>query len=184
VGKNETEAAPQAANVFEVERIAQLVELMKKHDLAEIDLKQEDRQIRLARAVPPAPQPPLMMPPAMGGWPMAAAPPAAAPPMAAPSQGGGSTADVAEVEEADEAHITVIKSPRVGTFYTKPHPDAPLFVKVGAHVSPDSVVCIVEAMKVFNEIQAEVTGQVVAVLAENEEAVEYGRPLFKVDTSK
>jgi acetyl-CoA carboxylase biotin carboxyl carrier protein len=70
----------------------------------------------------------------------------------------------------------------VGTFYSKANPNAEPYVRVGDHVSPDKVVCIVEAMKVFNEIPAEVSGRILAVLAEEEEPVDFGRPLFKVDT--
>jgi acetyl-CoA carboxylase biotin carboxyl carrier protein len=70
----------------------------------------------------------------------------------------------------------------VGTFYAAPDPDAAPYVKAGDHVSHDTTVCIVEAMKVFNEIQAEVAGKIVAVLVENGEPVEFGQPLFKVDT--
>lgn len=70
----------------------------------------------------------------------------------------------------------------VGTFYTKANPKAEPFVKVGSAVTPETVVCIIEAMKVFNEIPAEVRGKIVAVLVENEQPVDFDRPLFKVDT--
>jgi acetyl-CoA carboxylase biotin carboxyl carrier protein len=80
-------------------------------------------------------------------------------------------------------HITYIKSPMVGTFYSKPTPGAAAYVKAGDHVEPDKTVCIIEAMKVFNEIPAEVRGKIVAVLVNDEEPVEFGKPLFKVDTS-
>jgi acetyl-CoA carboxylase biotin carboxyl carrier protein len=83
---------------------------------------------------------------------------------------------------ADGAHIKVIKSPMVGTFYTKANPKSDDFVKVGSKVSTDTVVCIVEAMKVFNEIPAEISGTIVEILAQNEEPVDFDRPLFKVDT--
>jgi acetyl-CoA carboxylase biotin carboxyl carrier protein len=72
----------------------------------------------------------------------------------------------------------------VGTFYSRPNPEAETFVRVGDHVSSETTVCIIEAMKVFNEIPADVSGLIVAVLAEDEEPVEYGKPLFKVDTSR
>ena len=75
----------------------------------------------------------------------------------------------------------VIKSPMVGTFYTSPNPDAPAFVKVGDHVGAETVVCVIEAMKVFNEIPGEVVGKIVACLVQNGSPVEYGQPLFKVD---
>ena len=86
--------------------------------------------------------------------------------------------------DAGTENIVTINSPMVGTFYAKPNPEAEAYVKVGDHVSADTIVCVVEAMKVFNEIPAEVSGQIIAVLVENEESVEFGKPLFKVDTSK
>jgi acetyl-CoA carboxylase biotin carboxyl carrier protein len=81
-----------------------------------------------------------------------------------------------------EEHLAVIKSPMVGTFFVSPSPEAPAFVKVGDHVGPETAVCIIEAMKVFNEIPAEMAGQIVAVLVENGAPVEFGQPLFKVNT--
>jgi acetyl-CoA carboxylase biotin carboxyl carrier protein len=81
-----------------------------------------------------------------------------------------------------EEHIALIKSPMVGTFYAASDPDSGPYVKVGDPVGPDTTVCIVEAMKVFNEIPAEVSGKIVAVLVENGEPVEFGQPMFKVDT--
>ncbi|MEM7317354.1 MAG: biotin/lipoyl-containing protein, partial [Planctomycetota bacterium] len=74
----------------------------------------------------------------------------------------------------------VFESPMVGTFYGRPNPESDSFVKVGQDISEDTTVCIIEAMKVFNEIAAEVSGKVVAVLVDNEEPVEFGKPLFKV----
>lgn len=80
----------------------------------------------------------------------------------------------------DDPTLVKIKSPMVGTFYSQPSPDQPAYVKVGDKVDEESVVCIVEAMKLFNEIEAEVKGEIVEVLVENEELVEYGQPLFLV----
>ena len=82
----------------------------------------------------------------------------------------------------DEAHIVSIKSPMVGTFYSRPNPKAEAYVRIGDMVSPESTVCIIEAMKVFNEIPAEVRGRIVAILADDEQPVEFGQPLFRVDT--
>jgi acetyl-CoA carboxylase biotin carboxyl carrier protein len=79
---------------------------------------------------------------------------------------------------------SLIKSPMVGTFYTRPNPKAEAYVKVGSKVDTTSTVCIIEAMKVFNEIPAEVRGTIVAILVEDGEAVEFEKPLFKVDTSQ
>ena len=83
---------------------------------------------------------------------------------------------------ADDS-LAIIKSPIVGTFYASSGPDADPFVKVGDHVGPDSTICIVEAMKVFNEIPAEISGKIAAILVANGDPVEFGQPLFKVDVS-
>lgn len=156
-------------DVFDIERIRKLIALMKEHDLGEIDLRHENQRIRLCGTG--------------HGQPMIAAPMAlqaaqAPTPPAAPAAGSAPPAAPA----ADGAHIAVIKSPMVGTFYSKPNPNAKNFVEVGATVQPDTVVCIIEAMKVFNEIPAEIRGKIVEVLVKNEEAVDFGKPLFKVDT--
>lgn len=163
-----TGSEPHPEEVFDVERIRRLVELMEDHGLSEMDLPQENQRIRLRRGS--APEPVVSF-----GY------PAVPPPTAAP----GSTPVVAQGQRAEDGeHIVLIKSPMVGTFYSKPTPEAEVFVKVGDHVSSDTTVCIIEAMKVFNEIASEVSGTIVAMLVENEEPVEFGKPLFKVDTSK
>jgi acetyl-CoA carboxylase biotin carboxyl carrier protein len=148
-------------DVFDMRKVRKLIELMKEHDLTEIDLKQADSAVRIKRGgdvvsyAPPA------------------APPAAAPaPVAATDAGGPS---------AEDAHMVLVKSPMVGTFYQASSPENPPFVKVGDRIGPEKTVCIVEAMKVFNEIPAGVSGQVVAVLVENGAPVEFGQPLIKVD---
>ncbi len=150
-------------DIFNVDRIRRLIDLMKEYDLSEVDLKQSEQQIRLVRG---------------GVAPIVAAPMAAAPaPIAAASAAAAPSAG-----DADGPHIAIIKSPMVGTFYNRANPKSEPFVKVGSAVSADTTVCIVEAMKVFNEIPAEVRGTIVAVLVENEQPVDFGRPLFKVDT--
>ena len=101
--------------------------------------------------------------------------PAAAEPRKSSSPGAGTVRD-------EEEHSVEIKSPMVGTFYLSPDPDSTPYVKVGDSVGKGTTVCIVEAMKVFNEIQSEVSGKVVAILVENGEPVEFGQPLFKIDT--
>lgn len=148
-------------DVFDVRKIRRLIELMNEHDLNEIDLRDGEVRVRLRKGAEPMIAAPAHYAPA----PAAAAPaaPAAAPPAPA----------------AD--NFLVIKSPMVGTFYTSPNPESPPFVKVGDHVGNDSIVCVIEAMKVFNEIPAEITGKIVACLVQNAQAVEFGQPLFKVD---
>jgi acetyl-CoA carboxylase biotin carboxyl carrier protein len=95
---------------------------------------------------------------------------------ASPASGAPAAAD-------DEANITYITSPMVGTFYTASSPDAPAFVNVGDRVIPETPVCILEAMKVFNEIPAECSGSILERLVENGDAIEFGQNLFKVQTS-
>lgn len=156
----------KAGDVFDLKRLRDLIELMNQYDLTEVDLKQEKQHIRLSK----------------GGGLLAAAPMAMPVPLPRPTPGGGDGGPASESAASSDNMVT-IDSPMVGTFYTKPNPDSETFVKVGDHIGPESVVCIVEAMKVFNEIQAEVSGKIVAVLVKNEEAVDFGRPLFRVDTN-
>ncbi len=155
-------------DVFDIKQIRRLIELMKEHDLGEIDLRQASQRIRLCRGGP------VETPGAAGAPP--AAPPAA---MQTPP-----VTDASETPEESEEHIAYIKSPMVGTFYSRANPNSDPYIRVGDHVEPETTVCIVEAMKVFNEIPAEISGRILAMLVEEEESVDYGKPLFKVDTSK
>ncbi|MFO0913678.1 MAG: acetyl-CoA carboxylase biotin carboxyl carrier protein [Pirellulales bacterium] len=164
------------ADVFHVGRIRRLVELMEQHGLSEVDLRHQDQRIKLRRGGSEVVVPQIVAP--------TAAPPMAAPPVSPPMTAAGSTGSGAAGGGASDANTVLIRSPMVGTFYSRPNPDSESFVKIGQMVSPDTTVCIIEAMKVFNEIAAEVSGKVVAVLVDNEEPVEYGKPLFKVELSK
>lgn len=154
----------KSGDVFDLARIRDLIALMEECNMSEVDLRQNEQQIRLVRGG-------LLAPPVAA--PVA---PAAVAPVAT------AAAEAAPTATADGAHIKVIKSPMVGTFYSKASPKHDDFVKVGSKVSNDTVVCIVEAMKVFNEIPAEISGTIVEIMASNEEAVDFDRPLFKVDT--
>ena len=159
--------ADSDSNIFELDRLLELIALMKEHGLVEVDLQQGDQKIRLARAA--------------SGEPTVVSPTPIAPP--APTVAPVPAEPVAEAVEAEEANIHVITSPMVGTFYSKPNADAESYVKIGDMVDNETTVCIVEAMKVFNEIPAEARGRIVAILVDNEEPVDHGKPLFKVDTS-
>jgi len=163
-------------DIFDVRKIRRLVELMNEHDLSEMDLRQGETRIQLRRAGEPTVVAPTG-PAATAAPPLAPAAPTPAPPQ--PPKGAAPSAAESPL---DEEHLAAIESPMVGTFYASPDPDAAAYVKVGDHVGPETTVCIVEAMKVFNEIQAEVSGKVVAVLVENGEPVEFGQPMFKLDT--
>ena len=150
----------KSSNVFDMERLLQYVEFMKENDLTEIDLEQDGQKVRLSR----------------GGvaQPIAAAPSSV---VAAPVAPADDTSADGESE-----HIVTIDSPMVGTFYGSANPDSPAFIKVGDSVGKDTTVCIVEAMKVFNEIPAEISGKIVAVLVNDQDPVDCGKPMFKVDT--
>lgn len=146
---------------FDIGKIRQLVRLMRDNDLAEIDLRWETCRIRLRRGLDnhviatAAPSAPVL------------------------SAGPGITAPAEPAAEPSAPSIT-INSPIVGTFYTAPSPDTEAFVQVGSQVHPETTICIIEAMKVFNEIPAGVSGTITAILVENGAAVEYGQPLFRV----
>jgi acetyl-CoA carboxylase biotin carboxyl carrier protein len=156
-------------DVFDVRRVRRFIELMNEHELSEIDLRQADQRIRLRRG-------PEVVTMAAAAAPVAAsAAPAASAPKAA-AEGGTAAAPAA----SDDANAVFIRSPMVGTFYASSSPDAAPFVKVGDQVGPETTVCIVEAMKVFNEIPAECSGKIAAVLATSGQSVEYNQPLFRV----
>lgn len=151
----------------DLEQIRALMKLMEQHNFDELDLRDEGRRLHLSR----------------GGRQRGAAAPVVVPTMLA---AGGAEPKVAAAPAAAQAGaepgagIKVIRSPMVGTFYRAPSPDSPNFVEEGAHLTDDSVLCIIEAMKVMNEIKAECTGELVKILVANGEAVEYGEPLFHV----
>lgn len=154
---------------MDIKLIKQVVDLMKRSDISEFEFEEDGFKLRLSSQNAQAPQV------------IQAAPaPAAQAPNPAPAPFG---ADEPTAPAAEEKGISIIKSPMVGTFYRASSPESPPFVDVGAKVTADSVVCIIEAMKVMNEIQAEFGGKITEVLVENGEAVEYGQPLFKVKTA-
>lgn len=153
--------------MFDVRKVRKLVELMNDHELSEIDLKQGDQRIRLRKGGEPASFTSI---------------PAAAP--LAPTPVAPSPAPTAPTPAPAVADAGVtINSPMVGTFYVSASPDAAPFVKVGDQVGPDTTICIIEAMKVFNEIPAERSGKILALLVENGAAVEFGQPLFKIEAN-
>lgn len=174
--KKKTTKAPKRAvrsngsGPMDVTLLQQLVQLMASNDLNTVDVRDGDKRIVLKRgAIAPAVM--TMAPSAMTSLP-AATPVAQSAPAAAPS------APAAPADE--EAGLKPIKSPMVGTFYSKPTPDAKPFVSVGSTVDEDTDVCIIEAMKVFNNIKAECRGTIVKILQQDGQPVEYGSVLFLV----
>jgi acetyl-CoA carboxylase biotin carboxyl carrier protein len=162
---------PQAGKLVEIKDIRRLVKLMADNDLTELDIKSGDTKIHLRRGgqevhvVPAAPAAPT--PPAP-----AATTPSAQPP-APREEASAETAQPAE-------NLIEVKSPMVGTFYSAPSPDSDPFVTTGARVGEDTVVCIVEAMKVMNEIKAECSGTIAEICVKNAQPVEFGQVLFRV----
>jgi acetyl-CoA carboxylase biotin carboxyl carrier protein len=165
-------AARGTAGPLDLEELRKLVELIDSHGFTDFEIEREGVHIRLRRELTPqiiqgapAPQAPVSRPAetALPAAPAVASATESKPPAAAP---------------AEALHI--ITSPIVGTFYRSPSPEAGPFVNIGSRVTSDTTVCIIEAMKLMNEIQAETTGEIVEILVENGQPVEYGQPLFGV----
>jgi len=143
--------------VVDIERVRELAELMDEHGLNEVRIREGETTIDLRKGSAVAP-----------GY-MAA-------PVATPTPAAAVPAAEADADEG----LVPIRCPMVGTFYTASDPESPPFVSIGSEVMPDSPVCIIEAMKVFNEIKAEVAGTIERMLVQNEQAVEFGQPLMLV----
>jgi acetyl-CoA carboxylase biotin carboxyl carrier protein len=162
--------------------VERLMQLMKEHDLVEIELEDPEQgsRIRLKKATPEMNHHPVLTPtlavPAGAPAELASVATHGAAPATAPADAPP------PAEEDDRSNLIEVPSPMVGSFYRAPSPDADNFVEVGDRIDADSVVCIIEAMKVMNEIKAEVSGELVEILVENGEAVEFGQPLFLLRT--
>ena len=148
----------QPKDIFDVKRIREIIELMEEHDLSAVDLQQGDEKIKLNRG--------------------SVSPVYSAPPTVAAAAG---PVPAAAADSQSDAGTITVNAPMVGTFYARANPESDPFVKVGDMVSEDTVVCIVEAMKVFNEIPAECSGKVVEVLVKDQEAIDFGKPMFRVE---
>ena len=159
-----------------LEELRELVEFLKANGIAEFDMEQDDLKVRIKFAGEPAAAPAAGFDMAQLSRLMASAPAAA--PVAAPAHAAPSAA--AEFAAELEEKLHEVKSPIVGTFYESPSPGAPAFVKVGDQVEVGQVLCIVEAMKLMNEIESDVAGEVVKRIAASGQPVEYGQPLFAI----
>ena len=167
--------------MIDIRKLKELVRLMVENDLSELDMKDQQETVTIKRG--PAGSTVVNHQPVIyqgaGPGPVSHAPPAprviATGGEEAPEADNGTVATA-----ADTSGLIPIESPMVGTFYSAPNPDSGPFISVGASVGPDSVVCLIEAMKVFNEIKAETTGTVERILVTNGEAVEFGQKLFLV----
>jgi acetyl-CoA carboxylase biotin carboxyl carrier protein len=163
--------------------IERILELVRTHDLAEFELERDGLKLRVRKAgsSPMFHAAPMQMLP-VAAAPTALPPHAAPPPPSAapgPAAAGGASAEA----EPESMELAVVKSPIVGTFYRCPEPGAPSFVEIGQRVKKDQVLCIIEAMKLMNEITSEYDGEVVSAYVENGKPVQYGERLFAIKTA-
>lgn len=151
---------------MDIRKIKKLIEMIEESDIAEIEIREGEESIRISRYLAPPPAPAMMV-----------APPAAAP---AVSGGAGRSAETGEEEvELEAGHV--VRSPMVGTFYRASNPGAKPFVEVGQRVEVGDTLCIIEAMKILNQIEADKAGVIVKVFVENGQPVEYNQPLFVIE---
>ncbi len=164
--------------MLKIQEIREIIKLVDSSSVDEFVFEQDDTKLKLKKhngqtVVAQAPV-------AVQAAPVVEAPKAATPAPAVEAPKAPEAPKAEKKEVVADANLHKITSPMVGTFYSSPNPESPAFVKVGDQVGEESIVCIVEAMKLFNEIEAEVTGEIVEILVENGELVEYGQPLFLV----
>ena len=153
---------------MEIKDIKAIIDLMKKNSITEFELERQDSKIRLKRGLNGGAPGVQYDEPMVAAGAVPVLPPVAVAPALTVSPSVPATGEVE------------VKSPMIGTFYRAPSPEAASYVEIGTEISPESVVCIIEAMKVMNEIKAEVKGVITQVLVENAKPVEFGQPLFKV----
>lgn len=161
---------------MDLKQIKQVIDLMKRAELSEFAFEEDGFKLKIRRGASGLPvvsssHAPVVYPSAP------ATAPAAAP---APASSAAAPAAASAAAAADEAGVTYVKSPMVGTFYRSASPESKPYVENGAKIVENSVVCIIEAMKIMNEIQAETKGTIVEILVENGQPIEYGQRLFKV----
>jgi acetyl-CoA carboxylase biotin carboxyl carrier protein len=152
---------------MDIRKVKKLIELLEESGISEIEIKEGEESVRISRSLSGAVAAPAPLPVTQ----VVAPPPAAAPAATQP--------EAPAAPSAPEG--TVIESPMVGTFYASPSPGSPAFVSVGQTVKPGDTICIVEAMKILNQIESEVSGTIKAVLVEDGQPVEFGQPLMVVD---
>jgi len=157
---------------MDIRKVKKLIELLEESGVAEIEIREGEESVRISRHAPPAPAPQYFPMPYAGP---AAAPAAAA---AAPPARPAVAEPVAEAAPRPENTVT---APMVGTFYSAPAPGAKAFVEIGSEVKAGQTLCIIEAMKMMNQIESDKSGRVASILAKNGEPVEFGQPLFIIE---
>lgn len=176
-GKRRRTARPEIP--VNMDELRELINLIRENEFTEFELEREDFRVRFRRG--PETSEPFVETASQSSVgtrsaELASAVPESRAAAVAPSHPGAK----AETEASEDQDLHIISSPIVGTFYRAPSPNADSFVKIGSAVEPDSVVCIIEAMKLMNEIQAETSGEVIKIYVENGQPVEYGQPLFGI----
>ncbi|MDG2424610.1 MAG: acetyl-CoA carboxylase biotin carboxyl carrier protein [Phycisphaerales bacterium] len=159
--------------MIDIRKLKELVRLMVANDLSEIDLRDSEEQVTIHR-------PTAWSTPQVTQQPAAASATAAPPAISAAPETVAAAASPAATDSADTAGLVAIQSPMVGTFYSAASPDADAFVQVGGTITEGDLVCLIEAMKIFNEIKAESSGTIQKILVSNGDAVEFGQDLFLV----
>jgi acetyl-CoA carboxylase biotin carboxyl carrier protein len=154
---------------LDLKQIKQIIDLMKRSELTEFAVEEEGFKLKIRRGINGQP-----VAISNGGQTVLAVDPVSNPPH------GGTNPSIPTGVDKEEPGIAFIKAPMVGTFYRSPSPESPPFAEVNAKVEENSVICIIEAMKIMNEIQAETKGTILEVLVENGQPVEYGQRLFKI----
>jgi acetyl-CoA carboxylase biotin carboxyl carrier protein len=165
-----------------VDEIRELINLAAETGIAELEVQRGDNRVRIRRAIFAAPQEIVLAPQGYPAAMTAAATGAPAQAAPAPAAAGDGPAKDKEHEKAADPILVLVKSPIVGTFYEGPSPSAPPFVRAGERVQPGKVLCIIESMKLMNEIEAEVSGIIESKLVPNGQPVEYGEALFAIRT--
>lgn len=168
---------------MDIKEIQNLIKFVARSGAAEVNLETEDFKINIKTDAAYKSENPVPQVYSMPQMPQAPMPQQAAPQAAAPAPAGGDAPAASADAADDDSKYIAIKSPMIGTFYRRPSPDKDLFVNVGDDISSGSVVCIIEAMKLFNEIESEVSGKIVKILVDDQTPVEYDQPLFLVDPS-
>ena len=161
---------------MDFKQIQELIKMVNKSNIGEVTIEQKDFRVTIKQKEEHITQ--------VVGAPMSSAPVYAAAPQNNALQGGSASgAEKAKPAEAAPSNLVTVKSPMIGTFYRRTSPDKPLLAEVGEEITPGKVVCIIEAMKLFNEIESEIKGKIVKVLVEDASPVEYDQPLFLVEPS-
>ena len=159
---------------MDIRKIKKLIELLEESGIAEIEIKEGEEAVRISRMA--ATPPPPAYPPYMH---VAAPPMAAAPQIEAPARAAAPAAESAAAKPKPNEHV--ITAPMVGTFYASPSPGAKSFIEIGDEIKVGQVLCIIEAMKMMNQIEADRAGKVTSIMARNGDPVEFGQPLFVVE---